>query len=86
MRSIEPDPDAARAIRDLEKWKTKMVGAQLHFDPAKNVKIGAGALETLKKAGLVDASVLTLTQKEAHARVTAEIARIDEEVADISGR
>jgi len=37
LRSIEPDPDATRAIRDLEKWKAKMVGAQLHFDPAKNV-------------------------------------------------
>ena len=82
-RSI--DPETAKRVRDLEKWRAKMVGAQLHFDPGKNVKIGAGALESLKKAGLVDATVLTLTQKEAHAKVSEEITRIDEEIESLVG-
>jgi hypothetical protein len=82
-RSI--DPETAKRVRDLEKWRAKMVGAQLHFDPGKNVKIGAGALESLKKAGLVDATVLTLTQKEAHAKVSEEITRIDEEIESLMG-
>ena len=82
-RSI--DPETAKRVRELEKWRAKMVGAQLHFDPGKNVKIGAGALESLKKAGLVDATVLTLTQKEAHAKVSEEITRIDEEIASLMG-
>ena len=61
-----------------------MVGALLHFDPAKNVKIGAGALQTLKKARLIDASVETLTQRQAHAVITTEITRIDEVLAELT--
>ena len=77
------DAGTAQRIRDLEHDKAKMVGALLHFDPAKNVKISAGALQTLKKARLIDASVETLTQRQAHAVITTEITRIDEVLAEL---
>ena len=77
------DPSTAQRIRTLETLKAKMVGIQLHFDPGKQTKIGARDMQLLKSEELVDSSVATLTQKEAHAIVSQEIAYIDEEIESL---
>ena len=80
------DPSTAQRIRTLETLKAKMVGIQLHFDPGKQTKIGARDMQLLKSEELVDSSVTTLTQKEAHAIVSQEIAYIDEVIASLRGQ
>ena len=77
------DPSTAQSTRTLETLKAKMVGIQLHFDPGKQTKIGARDMQLLKSEELVDTSVTTLTQREAHAIVSQEIAYIDEEIESL---
>ena len=77
------DPSTAQSTRTLETLKAKMVGIQLHFDPGKQTKIGARDMQLLKSEELVDTSVTTLTQREAHAIVSQEIADIDEEIESL---
>jgi hypothetical protein len=84
--SLSFDPDNARRTRTLETLKAKMVGIQLHFDPGKQTKIGARDLQLLKSEELVDTSVTTLTQREAHAIVSQVIADIDEEIVSLRGQ
>jgi hypothetical protein len=43
-------------------------------------------MQLLKSEELVDTSVTTLTQREAHAIVSQEIAYIDEEIASLRGQ
>ena len=43
-------------------------------------------MQLLKSEELVDASVTTLTQMEAHAIVSQEIADIEEEIASLRGQ
>ena len=81
--SLPFDPDTSQRARTLETLKAKMVGIQLHFDPGKQTKIGAREMQLLKSEELVDASVTTLTQREAHAIVSQEIADIDEEIESL---
>ena len=83
--SLPFDPDTTQRARTLETLKAKMVGIQLHFDPGKQTKIGARDMQLLRSETLIDASVPTLTQREAHAIVSREIADIDEEIASIRG-
>ena len=78
--------DTLLMIHKMERYKDRMEGTQLHFDPAKNVRIASGALDTLKRAGLVDAAAAMLTQAEAHMVVSAEIARVEAEIADLKRR
>jgi hypothetical protein len=81
--SLPFDPDTSQRARTLETLKAKMVGIQLHFDPGKQTKIGVRDMQLLKSEELIDASVTTLTQREAHAIVSQEIADIDEEIESL---
>ena len=80
------DPDTAQRIRNLETSKEKMVGIQLHFDPGKQAKLGVRDMQLLRSEALIDTSVPTLTQREAHALVSKEISDIDEEIASLRGQ
>ena len=58
----------------------------MHFDPGKQAKLGVRDMQLLRSEALIDASVPTLTQREAHALVSKEISDIDEEIASLRGQ
>ena len=78
-------PDTTQRIRTLETLKAKMVGIQLHFDPGKQTKIGAKDMQLMRSEELIEPTVQTLTQREAHSIVSKEIHDIDEKIASLQG-
>ncbi len=57
----------------------------LRFDARSTRKIGARELAELKQMGVVDKETETVTQREAHSAVTAEIAQLEAAILDIGG-
>jgi hypothetical protein len=48
-------------------------------------KIGARELAELKLMGVIDEGIVTVTQREAHSLITAEIAQLEAAISDIGG-
>ena len=60
----------AKQMRDAEN-------VLLRYDARSTRKIGARELAELKQMGVVDVDTETVTQREAHSAVTAEIAQLE---------
>ena len=55
----------------------------LRFDARSTRRIGARELAELKQMGVVDKETETVTQREAHSAVTAEIAQLETAILDL---
>ena len=60
----------AKQMRDAEN-------VLLRFDARSTRKIGAREIAELKQMGVVDVDTETVTQREAHSAITAEIAQLE---------
>ena len=63
----------AKQMRDAEN-------VLLRFDARSTRKIGAREIAELKQMGVVDVDTETVTQRETHSAVTAEIAQLQEAI------
>ena len=66
----------AKQMRDAEN-------VLLRFDARSTRKIGARELTELKQMGMVDKETETVTQREAHSIITAEIAQLEAAILDL---
>jgi hypothetical protein len=71
---------------DLDLLSKQMRDAEnvlLRFDARSTRKIGARELAELKQMGVVDKETETVTQREAHSIITAEIAQLEAAILDL---
>lgn len=66
----------AKQMRDAES-------VLLRFDARSTRKIGARELAELKQMGVIDKETETVTQREAHSIITAEIAQLEAAILDL---
>ena len=82
--TVEPSPpldyDLLQELNQLTQQKTQAEGLLLHFDAMSNKRIGSRALEALKADNLVDGSIASVLQRDAHALVTSKIERLQSEI------
>ena len=71
------DTETQSSLDRLAKQMHDAESALLRFDARSARKIGARELAELKLMGVVDVDTETVTQREAHSAVTAEIAQLE---------
>lgn len=78
------DFDRLEDLNKLANQKLKAEGLLIHFDAMSGRKVGARDLAALKADNLVDSTVESIFQRDAHALVSAEIARLQREIDSLS--
>ena len=77
------DTETQSSLDPLAKQMREAESIILRFDARSARMIGARELAELKQMGVVDADKESITQREAHSAVTAEIAQLEAAISDI---
>jgi hypothetical protein len=77
------DTETQSSLDLLTKQMRDAESVLLRFDARSTRKIGARELAELKQMGMIDEGIVTVTQREAHSLITAEIAQLEAAISDI---
>ena len=77
------DTETQSSLDLLAKQMREAETILLRFDARSARKIGARELAELKQMGVVDTDKESITQREAHSAVTAEIAQLEAAILDL---
>jgi hypothetical protein len=79
------DTETQSSLDLLAKQMREAESVLLRFDARSTRKIGARELAELKLMGVIEADKESVTQREAHSLITAEIAQLEAAILDIGG-